>query len=342
MTDSSVSRCPVAIIGAGSWGTALAISLVSAGHKVCLWARREEAADQMRRLRHNPTYLADAILPEEVNITSDLTRAVADSAFWVFATPSQAVRAVAERLEPLVSSSLTIVSVAKGIENDTLMTTTQVLHDVLRRVPVENLGVLYGPSHAEEVAAGVPTAVVAAARSVETARRIQTVFSAPRLRVYVNSDLIGVEIAGSVKNVLAIATGIVEGLGFGDNTKAGLITRGLAEIMRLGAALGAAPSTFSGLAGIGDIVVTCTSKLSRNRFVGEQIGRGKTLTEVEADMSMVAEGVRTTQSVCMLAEQYGVEMPITAAVHAILFEGKKPARAIDEIMSRALKTEDWW
>ena len=329
------------MIGAGSWGTALAISLVSAGHKVRLWTRREEAAEQMRQLRHNPTYLPDAILPDAISITSDLSTAIEGSDFWVFATPSQSVRSIAGQLVPLSSAASTIVSVAKGIENDTLMTTTQVMHDVLRDVPVENLGVLYGPSHAEEVAAAVPTAVVTAARSLETAKRIQKMFSAPRLRVYVNPDLIGVEIAGSVKNVLAIATGIVKGLGYGDNTMAALITRGLAEIKRLGAAMGAQTETFSGLAGIGDIVVTCTSKLSRNRFVGEQIGLGKSLADVEADMKMVAEGVRTTQSVCHLARNYNVEMPITSAVYSVLFEGKRPDVAIEELMTRSAKVEHW-
>jgi len=341
MTEIPVAQKHVAIIGAGSWGTALAISLVSAGHKVRLWTRREKAAEQMRQLRHNPTYLPDAVLPDDIAITADLSAAIEESDFWVFATPSQAVRSIAQQLTPYSDAASTIVSVAKGIENETMMTTTQVMHDVLKGVPEENLGVLYGPSHAEEVAAGVPTAVVAAARNIETAERIQKVFSAPRMRVYVNHDLTGVEIAGSVKNVLAIATGIVQGLGYGDNTVAALITRGLAEIKRLGAAMGAKPETFSGLAGIGDIVVTCTSKLSRNRFVGEQIGQGKSLSEIEAEMSMVAEGVRTTKSVCQLASAYNVEMPITSSVYSILFDGKRPDLAIEELMPRSAKSEHW-
>jgi glycerol-3-phosphate dehydrogenase (NAD(P)+) len=341
MSDIPHLRRDVAIIGAGSWGTALAISLASAGHRVRLWARSQAAAEQMERLRHNPTYLPDAILPSSIHVTSDLVEATADTRFWVFATPSQSVRGIAMQMDSLASKNVTVVSVAKGIENDTLMTTTQVMHDVFNIIPEENLGVLYGPSHAEEVAAGVPTAVVAAARSLDTAKLIQEVFSAPRMRVYVNTDLVGVEIAGSVKNVLAIATGIVEGIGFGDNAKAALITRGLAEIQRLGTAMGGQSTTFSGLAGIGDIVVTCTSKLSRNRYVGEQIGLGRTLAEIEAEMSMVAEGVRTTQSVCELARQYKVEMPITSAVHAILFEGKEAHIAIEELMARAAKIEDW-
>jgi len=341
MSDIPGPIGPIAVIGAGSWGTALAISLVSTGKETRLWARREDAAAQMRLSRHNPTYLPDVLLPDELEITSDLAAAVKDAHFVVFATPSQAVRTVAEQLDGLIESEAIVVSVAKGIENETLMTTTQVLHDVLKDIPEENLGVLYGPSHAEEVAAGVPTAVVAAARCLRTAEIIQCVFSAPRLRVYVNQDLIGVEIAGSVKNVMAIATGIVEGVGFGDNTKAALITRGLAELKRLGAAMGADPMTFSGLAGIGDLVVTCTSKLSRNRFMGEQVGRGKSVAEVESEMKMVAEGVRTTKAVCKLAALHHVEMPITEAVHAILFEQKPAVQAIEELMSREVKREDW-
>jgi glycerol-3-phosphate dehydrogenase (NAD(P)+) len=341
MSEAAGPDSPIAIIGAGSWGTALAISLVSTGRKTRLWARTEDAASQMRELRHNPTYLPDAILPQELTITSDLASAVRGAKIVVFAVPSQSVRGVAQKLQALIEPDAIVISVAKGIENGTLMTTTQVLHDVLTDIPEENIGVLYGPSHAEEVAAGVPTAVVASARCLRTAEIIQCVFGAPRLRVYVNQDLMGVEIAGSVKNVMAIATGIVEGVGFGDNARAALITRGLAEIKRLGAAMGADPMTFSGLAGIGDLVVTCTSKLSRNRYLGEQVGRGKSVAEIESEMNMVAEGVRTTESVCILARQYNVEMPITEAVHSILFENKPAVQAIEDLMAREAKREDW-
>ncbi len=331
----------IAIIGAGSFGTALAINLANSGHDVRLWARREEAAEQMRRDRHNPTYLPDAILPDSIRVTSDLAEAVSGTGFWVIATPSQAVRQAAEPLIEFVTPDHIIVSVAKGIENETLLTTTGVLGDVFTSVPADNLGVLYGPSHAEEVAAGVPTAVVVAAHDISTAKRIQEVFMSPRFRVYLSPDVIGVEIAGSVKNILAIATGISEGVGYGDNTKAALITRGVAEIRRLGLAMGAEKQTFSGLAGIGDVVVTCMSQLSRNRYFGEQIGRGRTLAEIEEEMTMVAEGVRTTLSVHELAAKYNVEMPLSDAVFAILFEGKPPAQAVDELMSRTAKREDW-
>ena len=334
-------RQKVAVIGAGSWGTALSISLASEGHTVCLWVRRPEPAEAISRTRHNPSYLPDAIIPDAVNVTADIEDAVTGADFWVFATPSHALREAAEHLARHVHPDLIVVSVAKGIENGTLFTSTQVLADVLTDLTPGQIGVLYGPSHAEEVAAGVPTAVVAASEKPEIAQAIQDLFMTSRLRVYVNSDVIGVEISGSVKNVMAIAAGISEGVGYGDNAKAALITRGIAEIRRLGMAVGANPTTFSGLAGIGDLVVTCMSKHSRNRYLGEQIGRGKTLDQVLSEMQMVAEGVRTTQSVRELARRHGIEMPITEAVYEILFEGKRPVEAVDDLMNRAAKDEEW-
>lgn len=332
----------IAVLGAGSWGTALAMSLVSGGHEVSLWARREEAAEQMNRTRHNPTYLPDAILPEALRITADLEEAISGKTLWLIAAPSHAVREVAERLQPFATPDLIVVSVAKGIENDTLLTTSQVLHEVLSPpVPAGHIVVLYGPSHAEEVAAERPTTVVAAAADCQVAEQVQEIFMTPSLRVYVNDDVLGVEIGGSVKNVMAIAAGMSDGIGNGDNAKAAIITRGIAEIKRLGLAMGAQASTFAGLAGIGDLVVTCTSRHSRNRYLGEQVGRGKSLDAVQAEMKMVAEGVRTTDSVHALAQKYGIEMPITEAVYAILFEGKRPKDAVQELMTRSAKHEDW-
>jgi glycerol-3-phosphate dehydrogenase (NAD(P)+) len=232
------------------------------------------------------------------------------------------------------------VSLAKGIENDTLMTTTQVLADVLRpAVPTARIGVLYGPSHAEEVAAGAPTTVVAAAPLPATCEAMQRLFMTDRLRVYVNADVRGVEVGGSVKNVLALAAGISDGVGYGDNAKAALITRGLAEMRRLGVAMGAWPATFAGLAGIGDVVVTCMSRHSRNRRLGEALGQGRTLEEAEAETQMVAEGVRTTVSTRDLARRYDVDMPITEAVYAILFDAKAPEEAMNDLMTRAAKPE---
>ncbi|GMQ82860.1 MAG: NAD(P)H-dependent glycerol-3-phosphate dehydrogenase [Rhodothermia bacterium] len=341
MSTTGSPEKSIAIVGAGSWGTALAVSLASKNIPVRLWARREEAAKQIRDDRHNPTYLPDVVIPESIVVTSHLEEAVEGADFWVFATPSQAVRSVAEQLAEFATAKHLAVSVAKGIENETLLTATGVLHEALPRIPLGNLGVLYGPSHAEEVAVGVPTAVVVSARDLAAAEIMQDVFMTSTFRVYVNPDIVGVEIAGSVKNVLAIATGIVEGIGYGDNTKAALITRGLDEIKRLGMVMGANPSTFSGLAGIGDVVVTCMSKLSRNRYFGEQIGKGKTLSEIEAEMTMVAEGVRTTKSTYKLSRQHDIEMPITEGVYACLFEGKRPDVVIQELMTRTAKREDW-
>lgn len=331
----------ISVFGAGSWGTALANSLSASGHDVVLWARRERVAREMEATRHNPTYLPAVLIPEAVRITAELEDAAQHGMLWVVATPAQAVRDLASSLAPYQDSSRIIVSVAKGIEQGTLLTTTSVLADVLHQTSRDRIGVLYGPSHAEEVAEGKPTTLVAAAREVATAERIRDVFMTRRLRVYVNQDVIGVEIGGSVKNVLAIAAGISDGVGYGDNAKAAIITRGMAEIQRLGIAMGADPLTFAGLAGIGDVVVTCTSRHSRNRRLGEEIGRGRSLDEVQREMKMIAEGVTTTASTFQLSKRYDIEMPITSAVHAILFEGKKPDEAVAELMTRAATREDW-
>jgi glycerol-3-phosphate dehydrogenase (NAD(P)+) len=329
----------VAILGAGSWGTALAVSVAHTGHEVTLWARNPDFAHILERERRNRRYLPGTTFPNSIRVTSSLPDAVRDASVWVFATPTQAMRSVAEQVAACSAKASVAVSVAKGIENRTLRTTTQILSEVLTDLPREAVGVLYGPSHAEEVAVGVPTAVVASAKEEDVARIIQRVFFSQTLRVYVNLDLIGVEIAGSVKNVMAIAAGISDGVGYGDNTKAAIVTRGIAEITRLGMAIGAQESTFAGLAGIGDLVVTCMSKHSRNRFLGEEIGRGRNLSDIESHMNMVAEGVRTTESVMALAMKYGVEMPITEAVHKILFEGKQPEEAVYDLMTRSAKHE---
>jgi glycerol-3-phosphate dehydrogenase (NAD(P)+) len=255
--------------------------------------------------------------------------------------PSQNLRQVAARLASHTRPGLTVVSLAKGIENETLQTMSQVLGEELSGMSKQQIGVLYGPSHAEEVAEGRPTTVVAAAPTEPRAEWIQNAFMTSRLRVYVNTDVVGVEIGGSAKNVLAIAAGISDGVGYGDNAKAALVTRGLAEIRRLGLAMGANMQTFAGLAGIGDLLVTCMSTHSRNRYFGEQIGKGKSLEEIESEMNMVAEGVRTTQSIRELAQHYGIEMPITEAVHDVLFEGERPSDMVDQLMTRPAKREHW-
>lgn len=331
----------ISLFGAGSWGTALAVHLASEGRDVTLWARRPEVVRRMQETGHNPTYLPEVPIPPSVTLTSDLEIAAEASSTWAVAVPSQNLRSIAARLAPHTRSDVTVVSLAKGIENETLQRMSQVLADEMSGATTEQIGVLYGPSHAEEVAEGRPTTVVAAASTEERAERIQDAFMTSRLRVYVNTDVIGVEIGGSAKNVLAIAAGIGDGVGYGDNAKAALVTRGIAEIRRLGLALGARAQTFAGLAGIGDLVVTCMSTHSRNRYLGEQIGKGKTLEEVVEDMDMVAEGVRTTQSIYDLARRHEIEMPITEAVYAILFEGKRPREMVEELMTRSAKREHW-
>jgi glycerol-3-phosphate dehydrogenase (NAD(P)+) len=331
----------ISIFGAGSWGTALAILLAESGHHATLWARRPEVATQLQETRVNDPYLPGAALPGALGVTSDLMAAGKAGDVWVFAVPSQSVRPIAAELDAVATRDTIAVSVAKGIENETLLTTTHVLDQALTHVPIEQIGVLYGPSHAEEVASGKPTTVVASAHSVEVAREIQLLFFTERFRVYLNPDVTGVEIGGSVKNVLAIAAGISDGLGYGDNAKAAIVTRGMAEIRRLGVAMGADPSTFGGLSGIGDVVVTCMSRWSRNRNVGEEIGRGKSLDDIIAGMAMVAEGVMTTKSVHGLAERFRIDMPITQSVYEVLFEGKNPHDAVADLMTREAKREEW-
>lgn len=319
----------------------MSVHLASAGRDVVLWARRPEVADEIRRTSHNPTYLPELLIPSSVYITTDLEKAAEASDLWGMAVPSQQLRGRAEHLRPYAHSGVRLVALSKGIENETLLTMSQVLDDVFESVPSDQIGALYGPSHAEEVAEGRPTAVVAAAPDEGEARHIQKVFMTERLRVYMNTDVLGVEIGGSAKNVLAIAAGIADGVSYGDNAKAALVTRGLAEIRRLGQALGADPQTFAGLAGIGDLVVTCMSPHSRNRYLGEQIGNGMTLEEIESEMDMVAEGVRTTQSVQDLARHHDIEMPVTEAVHRVLFENRRPEDMVDELMTRSAKREHW-
>lgn len=339
-TSARIGMSAITLIGAGSWGTAMAVHLAEAGRDVTLWARRSQLVEEIQETQRNSRYLPDIRIPDAVDITSDLEDAASNAAVLAVAVPSQHLRGVAERLRPLLTKEQTLVSLSKGIENETLLTMSQVLEEVLGNEATD-IGVLYGPSHAEEVAEGRPTTVVAAAATSEVAETIQAAFMTKRLRVYVNTDVIGVEIGGSAKNVLAIAAGIGDGVGYGDNAKAALITRGIAEIRRLGLAMGARAQTFAGLAGIGDLIVTCMSEHSRNRYLGEQIGRGKTLTEVLDNMDMVAEGVRTTQSIHDLAAKYDLEMPITEAVYAILFENRRPHEMVEQLMTRSAKRENW-
>ncbi len=330
----------ITVFGAGSWGTALSVSLASQGHRVRLWARRPEIAHAITKTWRNPDYLPEVEIPSSVSVVTDFASATQGSDFWVIATPSHAVRSLITELLNYSHSGLTIISVAKGIEPKTEMTMTSVLADILSPpIPAGHFVALYGPSHAEEVAANLPTTLVASATNIDQAHLIQQVFMTPQLRIYVNADVRGVEIGGSVKNIMAIASGISDGLGFGDNARAAIITRGIAEIQRLGCAMGAEPLTFTGLTGLGDLVVTCTSKHSRNRHLGEAIGKGASLEEITTSMNMVAEGITTTQAVYHMAQRLNIEMPITEAIYSILFEGHRPHDLVEHLMSRSAKHE---
>lgn len=331
----------ISLIGSGSWGTALALVLLQNGHEVLMYGIEVEQIEQMRRQRQNPLFLPNVLLPETLRLTTDFAAATAFSRTMLLAVPSHAFRSVLRRLaaDP-PAGRLHIISVAKGIENKTLMRMEEITADVLAKVP-HGFVCLSGPSHAEEVARSIPTAIVAASRDTATARKTQQLLMSPYFRVYTHSDVTGVELGGALKNIIALAAGICDGVGFGDNTKAALMTRGLAEITRLGVALGANASTFAGLSGMGDLIVTCMSRHSRNRSVGEQIGKGKSLEEVLAKMVMVAEGVRTTESAYELAQKHGIEMPITEKVHDVLFNKESPRSAVAELMSREAKDEKW-
>lgn len=330
----------ISVIGAGSWGTALSVVLQSNHHDVLLWAREPEITAAVNRNHRNPTYLPELNLPETIKATSDFEEAVSGREMIVFATPSHTMREVAEKARPFLSGEELIVTVSKGIEKDTFMTMTQVLGAVLKDVISEDhICALSGPSHAEEVARLKPTVVVSAAYSRTTARLVQQTFMTPMFRVYVNHDVMGVEVAGAVKNIMAIAAGIVDGADLGDNAKAALLTRGLLEIKRLGTRLGASQDTFSGLSGVGDLIVTCTSEHSRNRYVGYHIGKGEKLEDIRQRMSMIAEGVKTTRSVYEWSQHLGIEMPITEMVYRVLFESKNPMEAMFELMTRESKEE---
>ncbi|GAW93239.1 NAD(P)H-dependent glycerol-3-phosphate dehydrogenase [Calderihabitans maritimus] len=324
----------VAVIGAGSWGTALAIVLAKKGYEVTLWARRQEVVREIETTRINSHYLPEIVIPESIKITADLEETLMQCVAVVLSVPSHAVRETVRRVRPFVTKETVLVNTAKGLEIETLMRLSEVLKQEL---PVElhnNIAVLSGPSHAEEVSRDLPTAVVAASHRRQVAEYVQDLFMAPNLRVYTNPDVTGVELGGALKNVIALATGISDGLGFGDNTRAALMTRGLAEIARLGTAMGAQSLTFAGLAGIGDLIVTCTSLYSRNRRAGIQLGQGKPLDQVLAGMGMVVEGVRTTKAAYHLAQKYGVEMPITEQTYQVLFEGLNPREAVSKLMLR--------
>jgi glycerol-3-phosphate dehydrogenase (NAD(P)+) len=327
-------RC--AVVGGGAWGTALAHVLGTNGHDVMLWARELEVVEAVNSRHENVVFLSGAPLSPAVKASSDMSAALTSARIVMYAAPSAHLREIAKRAAPHVGKDAIIGVATKGIEVGTLALMTDVVES-------ENLGrpvvAVSGPSFAAEVVAGQPTAIVAASRREAPAREVQEAFSNGHFRVYTQDDVIGVELGGALKNVMAVATGIVEGVGLGNNSRAALITRGLAEMTRLGVAAGATPSTFAGLAGLGDLVLTCTGSLSRNRAVGEAIGRGATLAEALEGKQTVAEGVVTAKSAGQLAAKYDVEMPIVEMVNRILFEGHTARRAVNEMMMRELRPE---
>ncbi len=330
---------PITVLGAGSFGTCLAM-LCAHDHDVRIWARDASLADTINRERHNPKYLSEVRIPESVRATADLEDALDASELVICAVPSHGVRDVMSRAAAVLPEDAVVVSTVKGIELGTWMRMDQVLQDVLAPVHHPRLVFLSGPSFAKEVAAGRPTAVTLACRQESYAISVQESISRPWFRCYSATDVVGVELAGALKNVVAIAVGICDGLDLGHNARAGVMTRGLREITRLGAALGAEPMTFLGLAGMGDLVLTCTGDLSRNRRVGLALGRGEKLEEIVSAMNEVAEGVRTTRAACALAERHHVEMPIAGAVQRVLDGETGVDQAVAELMSRQLRNEN--
>ena len=329
----------IAVLGAGSWGTTLAIVLSENGHEVSLWTYRPEQAALIEETRENPAFLPGIKIPKQITILTDIHEAAYKKEMVVSAVPSQFLRSVIQQIAHHELSRTIIVNVAKGIENHSLMTMSEVMLDVLEHEKKANLAILSGPSHAEEVSKRMPTAVVSASFNTKTAKAVAAAFNAPYFRVYVNDDIRGVELGGALKNVIAIGAGVVDGAGFGDNTKAAIITRGIAEMTRLGVKMGALPRTFAGLSGVGDLIVTCMSKHSRNRYVGEEVGKGRLLADVLKEMVMVAEGVATCKSSVDLAKKHHIEMAIFTEVHKILFEGKNPHLATENLMTRQVKGE---
>jgi len=329
----------ISVLGAGGWGTTLAILLHYNGHNVTLWEYKKSYARHLLKKRINTDYLPGIKIPKEILISSDIEESSDDKNLIVLAVPSQFLRDVIKKINYHAIEDTILVSVSKGIEKTTLMTMSQMLKDVFPHINENQIGVISGPSHAEEVSQMVPTAVVAASVDIETSKAIQAAFMTSYFRVYASTDILGVELGGAFKNIIAIGAGIIDGAGFGDNTKAAIMTRGVAEISRLGLAMGARPETFAGLSGMGDLIVTCMSRHSRNRYVGEEIGKGKKLKQILNSMEQVAEGVETTRSAKQLAAKIEIETPITNEVYKILFEDKDPVKATTDLMTRDMKAE---
>lgn len=334
MTDKKIG-----ILGAGSWATALAVHLARKGVKPVMWARREEMAREINAEHSNRRYLPGVSIPGSVYCTTDLEQVASLSDILLAVVPSHAFRETLRNILPFAAKNVVLVNAAKGIEQDSLKRLSQVFCEEAGEELAHRYVMLSGPSHAEEVARAMPTALVVASESAKNADKAQDLLLSEHLRVYTNTDVPGVELGGALKNIIALGTGIADGLGFGDNTKAALMTRGLAEITRLGVRMGANPLTFAGLAGVGDLIVTCTSMHSRNRRAGMEIGRGKTPDEAVDSVHMVVEGVRTTRAAYKIALLHKVDMPITGQMHRVLFEGQSPREAVYNLMGRGPKNE---
>lgn len=329
----------IAVIGAGSWGTALAMVLADNGHEIRLWSHNPGQVEEINQFHTNKKYLPDIVLPESITAYATLEDVLEGVETIVLAVPTKAIREVLGKIRAVQSAPLTIVHVSKGIEPDTLLRISEVIKQEMPANLLKDIVVLSGPSHAEEVSLRHPTTVTVSSENMAAAEKIQDLFINQFFRVYTNPDLVGVEIGGALKNIIALAAGIGDGLGYGDNAKAALITRGLAEIARLGTKMGANPLTFSGLTGIGDLIVTCTSVHSRNWRAGNMLGKGQKLEEVLTNMGMVVEGVRTTKAAYQLAEKFQVSMPITKALYNVLFNGVDAKDAVDSLMARGKTNE---
>ena len=327
----------ISVIGSGGWGTAIASLLKNNGHDVKLWSWKKEESDNIRANNENTEFLPGVKLPEGIDYTSDLEYAINDAELVIIATPSKVIERTAESISNFIKSGVPIINVAKGFEKEGLLRLSEV---IVNKCPNNPVGVLSGPSHAEEVGLGVPTTVVVACSNKEIAKEVQDAFMSPRFRVYTTDDVVGVEIGGAMKNVIALCAGVSDGLGLGDNTKAALMTRGLAEMTRLGIKMGAKAETFLGLAGVGDLIVTCTSMHSRNRRAGILIGKGKKMKEAMEEVHSVVEGVYATECAHFLSEKYNVEMPIANAAYSVLFNDEEPSKVVRDLMTRDKKAEN--
>lgn len=321
----------ICVLGAGSWGSALALELAKKGYEISMWSKNQEQAESIKLTRENKNYLPGILFPENIGLTTDIEEAIKGSTVIVLAVPSQAIRSICSKIKPFVKDEQILVDVAKGLEKGTGLRLSEVCKEELPNNPYVTLS---GPSHAEEVARDIPTTVVVASEDLNVAKKIQDIFMSPEFRVYTNPDIVGVELGGSLKNIIAFGAGICDGLGYGDNAKAALMTRGISEIGRLGVAMGANKLTFAGLSGIGDLIVTCTSMHSRNRRAGILIGQGKSLEETLEEVKMVVEGITATDVAHKVAKELNIDMPITNAIYSVLYEGLDPKEVGVALMMR--------